>query len=164
MFITFKMSLPVSFWSFYSKKLFMISSYSASTSTVISTSHPKSQKLYNFSILKLLNVNLKNISLQDRFKLLENFNLQPFKARVSSRVSIFIYNVKRGDVHQSFKHKLKSNNCPYNLRQTRRQFVAPASRTMFGSRRLFVFYCLAMNKIFLDALKLDLNPFVQSLK
>ena len=121
------------------------------------------EKLYNFCLLKLLSVNLKNVCLQEQLKLLLKFNLQPFKARLYTRVSIFIYNVDKGRLLEGFKLKLKENKCTYNLRK-KRQFVAPSSRTQFGSRRLLTFYCQAVNNIFVDALALKFNELHQSLQ
>ena len=121
------------------------------------------EKLYNFCFLKLLNINLKYTAHQDQIAILKQFRLLPFRVRLYFKVSIFTYNISCGRFLDCIKQKLRENKITYNLR-SKRQFVAPRIRTMFGGRRLLNFYCQAINNVFSSACKLDFKLFIEALR
>jgi hypothetical protein len=105
-------------------------------------------KIYNYSILLLLNLNLNFLSDSEQYEILKEYDLFPFKFRLLIRFSTFSFKIFNkcllNNIFCNFKFKEYGND----LRDSTKSVVTvPQSRTVFGSKRISVFLAIFCNKI-----------------
>ena len=95
------------------------------------------EKLYNFCLFTLFNLNLDELSLKDQFIILKNLNLLPYKYRLLYRLSLFTYKVVSGKFLKNFKNELI--DCYNSKTRTSNLYIVPFSATTLSMKRTSIF-------------------------
>ena len=120
------------------------------------------EKLYNFSLFKLLQINLKYCSIDEQVRMLRAFHIQPFRARLYYRFGMFVHGVFHRRTLSSFSSRLTARTAKYDLRSKRR-YVMPITKTNFGNRRLLTTFVRSVDSIWQNAINLSKKLFAESL-
>jgi hypothetical protein len=117
------------------------------------------ENLYNFCILKLFNIKLKFLNLSDKYNLLKNMNLFPFKIRLFYRLSLFSYKKVNNLILSEFNILSEKPNY-YNLRNTTKSiYIIPKVKTESGKKRLSYLLPLFLNSVLRNSVYLSLKDF-----
>ena len=104
------------------------------------------EKLYNFSLFKLLQINLKYCSIDEQVRMLRSFHIQAFRARLYYRFGMFVHGIFHRRTLNSFSARLTVRTAIYDLRSKRR-YITPITKTNFGSRRLLTAFVRSVDNI-----------------
>lgn len=97
----------------------------------------QTENLFNFVILKLFNIKLNDLSLDQQRDALSKYNILPYRYRSLLRLCIFFHKILNNQILNIFFNSLKKPK--YNFRNNN-LFVEPSSKTYFGFKRLSVFF------------------------
>ena len=115
------------------------------------------ENFFNICLFRLLNLELKHLTLEEQSKVLKPLNLLPFKLRFFYRISIFVYKILNGNILNNF-NKLKFHYDFNNLRNVEIADV-PFESTKCGSHRLDIFLPRFVNAVIKLAFQLSFRDY-----
>lgn len=115
------------------------------------------ESLFNFCMYKLLNIELKDLSLDEQCARLSIYNIFPYKYRSFFRFCIFFRKIMNNNILNDLRNRLEP--IKYGTRNNDNIFIVPRSRTLAGSRRISIYLPECMNVIIRHSYLLGLSDF-----